>query len=196
MREEKGGVSERREEEAVICKYCGSPLKAGETMCGNCGRKQDSMVQMEGFDETLYAGENLVGNRVPDGGPQRYDGGWILTEQEWGRLVHSVQEERRKYRASRRKTFLCMLIVVVINLVLLLTCIWLNFRLAGLEKSVQETISVQEEQQKDESGTRDENVEGTPESQKDQTGGEENGQKDLPQMQQDGSQSDGEAEQI
>ena len=138
----------------MICKYCGSPLKAGETMCGNCGRKQDSMVQMEGFDETLYAGENLVGNRVPDGGPQRYDGGWILTEQEWGRLVHSVQEERRKYRASRRKTFLCMLIVVVINLVLLLTCIWLNFRLAGLEKSVQETISVQEEQQKDESGMR------------------------------------------
>lgn len=144
----------------MICKYCGSPLKAGETVCVKCKKQQDSMVQMEGFDEEQYIEKDSLteAKNMQDGGRKGSAGGWTLPEQEWNRFTYSVHEERRKGRVYRKKTALCLLAVILVNIALLLACIWLNFRVGSLEKSVEKYKDVWEEQQTDENSAEDDSA--------------------------------------
>ncbi len=132
----------------MICKYCGNPLKPGESVCRKCGKQQESMVQMEGFNDEMYTaqvsyGEN--GNGTAGAESQNIQS-CMFPEQEWNGLVHSVQEDQKRGRSFRRKVFLCFFIVIIMNILLLLSCVWMNFRLNSLEKSVQDYRSAWEEQ--------------------------------------------------
>ena len=131
----------------MICKYCGSPLKPGETTCGKCGSQQDSMVQMEKFDDGLYMEQPVQTEGTGTAGIIESSGSAdkkLLYELE--KIQHSVQEERRRGRSFRRKMVFCLLLAIVINLLLAASCIWLYFRVNSLEKSAQECKSAWEEQ--------------------------------------------------
>lgn len=131
----------------MICKYCGSPLKPGETICGKCGSQQDSMVQMEKFDDGLYMEQPVQTEGTATAGIAESSGSSdkkLLYELE--KIQHSVQEERKRGRSFRRKMVFCLFFVIVINLLLAASCIWLYFRVNSLEKSAQECKSAWEEQ--------------------------------------------------
>ena len=137
----------------MICKYCGSRLKPGETVCRKCGKQQDSMVQMERFNDEMYTAQIPYGEsgNGTDGPESRIIQSCMFPEQEWNMLFHSVREEQKRSRSFRRKMFVCFFIVIIINIVLLLSCIRLNLRLNSTEQSVQDYRSAWEEQtEKDE----------------------------------------------
>lgn len=137
----------------MICKYCGSRLKPGETVCRKCGKQQDSMVQMKRFNDEMYTAQIPYGEsgNGTDGPESRIIQSCMFPEQEWNMLFHSVREEQKRSRSFRRKMFVCFFIVIIINIVLLLSCIRLNLRLNSTEQSVQDYRSAWEEQtEKDE----------------------------------------------
>lgn len=132
----------------MICKYCGSPIKPGETTCRKCGQKQDSMVQMEGFREELYIKETMPEKETGEGtGPESISvHSRVISEAEWNGLMRAVREERKKNRAFRRRTAGILFIVILLNIVLLASGIWLNIKISRLERSVQDDKEVRKEQ--------------------------------------------------
>ena len=77
----------------MICKYCGSRLKPGETVCRKCGKQQDSMVQMERFNDEMYTAQIPYGEsgNGTDGPESRIIQSCMFPEQEWNMLFHSVR---------------------------------------------------------------------------------------------------------
>lgn len=111
------------------------------------------MVQMERFNDEMYTAQIPYGEsgNGTDGPESRIIQSCMFPEQEWNMLFHSVREEQKRSRSFRRKMFVCFFIVIIINIVLLLSCIRLNLRLNSTEQSVQDYRSAWEEQtEKDE----------------------------------------------
>lgn len=131
----------------MICKYCGSPMETGDIVCGNCGKKQEDMLQMERFDEKPYTDGKFGKENRPEDIRQSSDDRWLLPQKDWDRLLHSIREERKKNGIRRKKTALCLFVIVLINLILCAVCVLLGFQVGNLKKLIQEptAATVQEE---------------------------------------------------
>lgn len=127
---------EKRGVDIMICRYCGNPLDSEETVCGKCGRDQGNRVQMERFDEIQYVKHDTdAETRTTE--EQRSDVKEKNREPEWNRFVRAVQDEKRVNRIYRRKSMIFLFFAAVMDLILLILCISLNFRVSGLEQQIQ-----------------------------------------------------------